>query len=131
MADTGAPFNLPYPLSTDLVIDGASDIQDLAEQVEEYLLFTESRTVTANATLAIGDTGRVVRFNSSAARTCTVPANATVAFPIGTIVGIYNSGSGTVTVAGASGVTVRNAGPISQFFEVSLRKRATNEWVLV
>jgi hypothetical protein len=131
MADTGAPFNLPYPLSTDLVIDGASDIQDLAEQVEEYLLFTESRTVTANATLAIGDTGRVVRFNSSAARTCTVPANATVAFPIGTIVGIYNSGSGTVTVAGAAGVTVRNAGPISQFFEVSLRKRATNEWVLV
>jgi hypothetical protein len=31
MADTGAPWNLPYPLGTDLVRDGAQAIQDLAE----------------------------------------------------------------------------------------------------
>jgi hypothetical protein len=31
MADTGAPWNLPYPLGTDLVKDGAQAIQDLAE----------------------------------------------------------------------------------------------------
>jgi hypothetical protein len=37
MADTGAPYNLPYPLGTDLVIDGASDIQDLAEAVDAAL----------------------------------------------------------------------------------------------
>ena len=33
MADTGAPWNLPYPLPTDLVRDGADAIKDLAEQV--------------------------------------------------------------------------------------------------
>jgi hypothetical protein len=33
MATTGAPWNLPYPLDTDLVIDGASDIEDLADGV--------------------------------------------------------------------------------------------------
>ena len=31
MSDTGAPWNLPYPLSTDLVRDGADAIKDLAE----------------------------------------------------------------------------------------------------
>ena len=33
MADTGPPWNLPYPLPTDLVRDGADAIKDLAEQV--------------------------------------------------------------------------------------------------
>jgi hypothetical protein len=33
MADTGAPWNLAYPLSSDLVKDGALAIQDLAEDV--------------------------------------------------------------------------------------------------
>jgi hypothetical protein len=31
MSDTGAPWNLPFPLSTDLVRDGATAIQSLAE----------------------------------------------------------------------------------------------------
>ena len=33
MADTGAPWNLPYPLPTDLVRDGADAIKDLADAV--------------------------------------------------------------------------------------------------
>ena len=33
MADTGLPWELPYPLPTDLVRDGADDIKDLAEAV--------------------------------------------------------------------------------------------------
>jgi len=37
MADTGAPWNLPYPLPSDLVKDGATAIQDLAEDVAAAL----------------------------------------------------------------------------------------------
>jgi hypothetical protein len=59
-----------------------------------------------------------------------VPTYAAVPFPVGAVVGVYNSGSGGTTIAGASGVTVRNAGVVDQFREVSLRKRATNEWVV-
>jgi len=33
MADTGAPWNLRYPLPTDLVKDGAEAIEDLADDV--------------------------------------------------------------------------------------------------
>ena len=131
MADTGAPFFLPYVESTDLVRDYPTTDEASANKIEDYLLYKESRTVTASSTLAIGDTNRVVAVNAAGATTITVPTNATVAFPIGALVGVFNLGSGTVTVAGASGVTVRNAGTVSQFSEISLRKRGTNEWVMV
>lgn len=130
MADTGAPFELPFPLPSDFVRVAPADFQALAEKVVEYLLFTESRTVTANTTLALSDTSRVVRVNSSTPRTVTVPTDAAVPFPVGAVVSVYNSGSAGATIAGASGVTVRNAGVVDQFREVSLRKRATNEWVV-
>jgi hypothetical protein len=130
MADTGAPFELPYPLPADFVRLAPADFQALAERVEEYLLFTESRTVDANATLQLSDTSRVLNVDSSTPRTVTVPTEASVAFPVGAVVAVYNAGSADVTIAPAGGVTVRNAGTVSQFREVSLRKRAANEWVV-
>jgi hypothetical protein len=131
MADTGAPFALPYPTPTDLVRDGADAIKALAEKVETYLLYTEARTVTASATLALADTGKLLTVNAAGATTITVPTNSSVAFPIGSLVGVFNLGAGTATIAGAGGVTVRNAGAVLQFQEVSLRKRGTDEWVMV
>jgi hypothetical protein len=37
VADTGLPWSLPYPLSSDLVRDGASDIEALADAVADGL----------------------------------------------------------------------------------------------
>jgi hypothetical protein len=94
-------------------------------------LYLEENVQTANYTLALADVAKVVAVNSSSNLTLTVPLNSSVAFPLGTVVNVYRAGTGTVTIAGASGVTVRNAGAISdQFGEVSLRKRGTDEWVL-
>jgi hypothetical protein len=94
------------------------------------LLFEENPQ-TANYTLALSDSAKVVAMDSGSARTVTVPPDSTVAFPIGTVVNVYRVGTGSVTVAAGSGVTVRNAGAIrNQFGEVSLRKRGTDEWVL-
>jgi hypothetical protein len=87
---------------------------------------------TGNYTLALSDAARVVAIDSSSDRTVTVPNNNTVELPVGSVVNVYRAGSGAVTVEGEAGVTVRNAGDISdQYGEVSLRKRGTNEWVLV
>jgi hypothetical protein len=87
---------------------------------------------TANYTLVLADVAKVVAFNSASNLTLTVPANASVAFPLGTVINVYRAGTGTVTIAAASGVTLRNAGTIpAQFGERSLRKRGTNEWVLI
>jgi hypothetical protein len=62
--------------------------------------------------------------------TLTVPTNASVAFPVGTVVNVYNLNASDVTIAAASGVTLRNAGALEEYGEVSLRKRGTDEWVL-
>jgi hypothetical protein len=130
MADTGAPFEVPYAEPTDLVRDWPGISEDVADKVEEYLLLTETGPETASYTLALTDTSRVVAMNAAGSAVVTVPTNTSVAFPIGAVVGVYNMGTAAVTLVGAGGVTVRNAGAMEQFREVSLRKRATDEWVV-
>jgi len=79
------------------------------------------------------EAGTVVEFTAATAVALTVPTNANIAFPIGSIVGILQYGAGQVTVSGA-GVTFRSAGAklktTAQYSSAWLRKRATNEWVL-
>jgi hypothetical protein len=102
-----------------------TDVVTLTREIQE----TAERT--AAYTIALDDAGKIVQMNASSAVDVTVPLNSAVAFPIGSIVGVYNRSSDDVTVVGDSGVDVRNAGSVPQFGEVSLRKRATNEWVMV
>jgi hypothetical protein len=93
------------------------------------LLLTETTTRTANYTLALTDQGKVVPMDGTDLD-LTVPTDAAVAFPVGSVVNVYNLNSTDVTIAGDSGVTVRNDGDLEQYAEVSLRKRDTDEWVV-
>jgi hypothetical protein len=93
------------------------------------LLLEETTTRTANYTLALTDQGKVVPMDGSNLD-LTVPTDAAVAFPIGSVVNVYNLNATDVTIQGDSGVTVRNDGDLAQYGEVSLRKRATDEWVV-
>jgi hypothetical protein len=94
-------------------------------------LLLEENIQSGNYTLALSDVAKVIAMNNTGAATVTVPPNASVAFPVGAVVNVYQAGTASVTIAGGSAVTVRNPGAISaQFGEVSLRKRDTNEWVL-
>jgi hypothetical protein len=72
MADVTSPFGFPYPEDTDLVRDGASDIENLAEGVNDYLAggylyagqvrFTSSGTFVKADPLGTGDIGlRAIR----------------------------------------------------------------------
>jgi hypothetical protein len=85
-------------------------------------------------TLALGDMYRVVEMNNASANTLTIPLNATVAFPVGTIIDVIQTGAGKTTIAGTGGVTVNStAGLLSvaaQWSTVRLRKRATDTWVV-
>jgi hypothetical protein len=97
------------------------------------LYFTENVvSPSSDYTLVLSDLAKVVTFDTSESLTLFVPSNASVPFPIGSVVNVYYAGgSGTITIQGAAGVTVRNAGAIADpYVEVSLRKRATDEWVL-
>lgn len=84
-------------------------------------------------TLVLGDAGKVVEINSAVGVNVTVPTNASVAFPIGTVITIVQIGAGLVTVVAGGGVTLRtNPGPKlgGQYAMASLYKRGTDEWVL-
>jgi len=93
-------------------------------------LYLQENLKTASHTLELADVNRVVAMDNTTAATVTVPFNTTVNFPVGSVVNIYRANTGDVTIAAATGVTIRNAGKLyEQYTEVSLRKRATNEWV--
>jgi hypothetical protein len=59
MATTGAPWNLFYPLGTDLVRDGAGDIQQLAEDVAAGLTNASVIRQVVSTTMTSTFTGSV------------------------------------------------------------------------
>ena len=91
-------------------------------------------TQAASYTFALSDAGTVVEGTSASSQTFTIPTHVTVAFPVGTIIEVFQFGSGGVTIAPASGVTLLSNGGLvataGQYATVSLRQRATNIWVL-
>ena len=100
------------------------------------LRLLETTTKTSSYTLDISDAYKVVTFNASGGATLSVPDNAVVAFDIGTTIHVYNRNASSVLIApGDIKVVIRktgvDTGTVIQFEEVYLRKRGTNEWVLV
>jgi hypothetical protein len=90
-------------------------------------------TRTASYTLALGDANNIVEMNVATANTLTVPPNSAVAFNIGARIDLSQYGAGQTTVVAGAGVTVRAAAGLrlnGQYAGATLRKRATDEWVL-
>lgn len=87
---------------------------------------------TGNYTLALSDANNAVEINSGSNLTVTVPTEANVPFPYGTIIEVGRFGAGTVTLAAAGGVTLRSPGALlalrAQYSTLTLRKRGTDEW---
>jgi len=132
MPSSTTPNTLVYPVASDPIAPLNAVFQDLAESVQSAMLVRlETTEQTSDYTLALTDAGLIVPMNKTGAASLTVPTNAAVAFPVGTIVGVFNLSSDNVTVAGDTGVTVHNAGTVAQYAEVRLRKRDSNEWVMV
>ena len=90
---------------------------------------------TADYTLSsLSERDSMIEVNSSSAVTITVPPNSSVAYPVGTSIDLLRVGSGAVTIAAGSGVTL-NYTPgnklRAQWSSASLFKRSTDTWVLV
>ena len=85
-------------------------------------------------TFALSDIAKWVELGNASAITATIPTNASVAFPVGTLLNFIQTGAGQVTVVGASGVTLNSDGSKTkiktQWGAASLIKRATDTWVL-
>jgi len=85
-------------------------------------------------TLVLTDSGKIVTMTNAAANVMTVPTNASVAFPVGSVISVLMGGAGTTTVTGDTGVTVNgvSAGSVAisaQYQGLSLLKVATDTWI--
>ncbi|PQO23071.1 hypothetical protein C2I36_09840 [Rhodobacteraceae bacterium WD3A24] len=89
----------------------------------------------ASRTLALADKGGIIEMTSATANTVTIPAEASVDFPVGALVNISQVGAGTTTIAGDTGVTLNgvSAGSCTidaQWGGAGLYKRAADAWVV-
>ena len=86
-------------------------------------------------TLALTDAGKLVTLSNAAAITLTVPAEATVAFPLGSRVDIVQLGAGQVEIDPAAGVTVDakdgNDKLADQFSAATLIYQGSDNWLLI
>lgn len=99
---------------------------------------TEIATVVDNAntsiTLALTDAGDYIRCTASSAVTITVPLQSSVAWLADTEIYIEQNGTGQVTIAGASGVTVNSSQTLktaSRYSVIALKRVASDVWTLL
>lgn len=96
----------------------------------------KARTISATTgSLQLSDMDSVVETTNSSAVTLTVPANASVAFPVGSTVIVRQIGAGQVNLSAEGGVTLQvpsalNAVSREQYSVIALSKRATNTWIV-
>jgi len=86
-------------------------------------------------TFVAGDASKLVTASNGSAQTYTVPPNSGVAFDIGTAITIIGIGSGKVTLAQGSGVTINSKDSDKaidgQHASVTIIKTATDTWQLI
>jgi hypothetical protein len=112
-------------------ITGTGDISITGTVIAQSTINAQTGTTY---TTVIGDASKLVTLSNASAITLTIPANSSVAYPVGTKIDFAQIGAGQVTVAGASGVTV-NATPTlkfrAQYSAATCIKTATDTWLLV
>ena len=125
-----------YPLS-EAYADGqvltAANVNSITEGVNDIAFGVFNAQTGTTYTLVLTDVAKVVSLTNAASITLTIPTNATVAFPTGTQILLYQGGAGQVTVSGA-GVTIRSQGSKTklngQYSVGGLLKVGTDEWVM-
>jgi hypothetical protein len=125
-----------YPLS-EAYADGqvltAANVNSITEGVNDIAFGVFNAQTGTTYTLVLTDVAKVVSLTNASAITLTIPTNASVAFPLGTQILLYQGGAGQVTVGGA-GVTIRSQGTklklFGQYAVGGLLKVGTDEWVL-
>lgn len=123
-----------YPLS-EAYVDGdvlsAADYNATNEGVNDLAIAQFNAQTGTTYTLVATDAAKLVTLTNAAAITLTVPTNASVAFPIGTQILLYQGGAGQVTIS--SSATIRSQGSklkiTGQYGLAGIVKVATDEWV--
>jgi hypothetical protein len=112
-------------------ITGTGDISITGTVIAQSTINAQTGTTY---TTVLGDASKLVTLSNASAITLTIPANSSVAYPVGTKIDLAQIGAGQVTVAGASGVTVNSTPTLkfrAQYSAATCIKTATDTWLLV
>ncbi|CAB4145617.1 hypothetical protein UFOVP481_22 [uncultured Caudovirales phage] len=133
MAGTTTYFGISYPTSTDLVKDGASNMQTIATGFDSAVAIPTYNNQTGTTyTFALSDIGKTVTASNAGASTYTIPPTASVTWPSNATLNVVNLGAGVVTFAAGAGVTVTNtAATLSQYQTAQLVRTGLNAWTVI
>jgi hypothetical protein len=123
-----------YAIANIIGLASASAARTLFDVQQNGITTVSEKTDTY--TLVLTDAGKTIHMNKASANSLVIPANASVAFTVGTWINIVQTGAGVTTVDADTGVTLNGVsagnGAISaQWGGVSIGKTATNTWVMV
>lgn len=129
----GGAVSLTYANSTKLATTSTGiDVTGIVNSYGLSPLVTVSAT---SKTFALADAGTYQRFTSGSATTCTVPTNASVAYPIGSEIHIRRAANANLTIVASSGVTINapSGGTLvlTNNMTCTLKKVATDTWDLI
>lgn len=125
----------PYALSSDLVSAWPAKSLEVAQYIDgqvPLLAMTQNAQTGTTYTFVAADFTKLVTLSNASPVTVTLPLEATVPWPAYTQLRLLNQGAGTVTVAGAVGVTI-NGTPLTlaQYKGAILTKTGTNIWTFL
>lgn len=134
-------FGIDLPDDTDLVKDGASAMRTIGNGFDDGLGKVALNDQTATYTAVLTDNrNKLVRMNVASSNNFQIPTNASVAFPIGSVINVVQQGSGQTTIqAVTSGTTtIQSTGATAtapklraQYSAASCIKVATDTWLVV
>ena len=111
---------LTSPTITTPAISGGTMVYALNSQAASY-------------TLVLTDASKVLPVSNASANTVTIPPNSSVAFPIGSVVTLIQTGAGQTTITAGAGVTIRSENSKlkikAQYAVAGLLKTDTDTWV--
>lgn len=94
-------------------------------------LTTSSQIITASKTIALADLGVTQVCSTGTNITITVPTNASVAVPVGSVLPLFRIGAGTVTVTSGGAVAIHGKQfTVNSLSGASLEKIATDTWLM-
>jgi hypothetical protein len=130
----GSLSNVAGSLSTPTIGNFTNANHTHADATGGGSIFYALNSQAASYTLVLADAGKVIPINNAAANTVTIPLNSSVAFPVGSVVTLIQTGAGQTTIAGAVGVTIQSENSKlkikAQYALAGCLKTDTNTWVV-
>jgi hypothetical protein len=129
---SGSAFTGAEPFET---VQGPNSVKKTLDEIYDYITGVTPNNQSGTTYIpTLLDNQQTIICSNASAITFTIPANASVAFPVGATLIVVQGGAGVITFAAAVGVTLNSNGALvssnGQWAVCGLQKIATNTWIL-